>query len=57
MPVSAIEEVGADAVMVGRTAMGNRPYLQPNQPLSLETGEVLPDSPLKLSGPDPDKIS
>ncbi len=37
-----IEEVGADAVMVGRTAMGN-PYIFNQINHYLETGEVLPD--------------
>ncbi|MBF0778228.1 tRNA dihydrouridine synthase DusB [Streptococcus cuniculi] len=37
-----IEEVGADAVMVGRTAMGN-PYIFEQINHYLETGEVLPD--------------
>ena len=37
-----IEEVGADAVMVGRTAMGN-PYIFHQINHYLETGEVLPD--------------
>ena len=37
-----IEEVGADAVMVGRTAMGN-PYIFNQIKHYLETGEVLPD--------------
>ncbi|WP_313093706.1 tRNA dihydrouridine synthase DusB [Streptococcus parasuis] len=36
-----IEEVGADAVMVGRTAMGN-PYIFNQINHYLETGEVLP---------------
>ena len=37
-----IEEVGADAVMVGRTAMGN-PYIFNQINHYLETGEILPD--------------
>ncbi|MTB63606.1 tRNA dihydrouridine synthase DusB [Streptococcus sp. zg-86] len=37
-----IEEVGADAVMVGRTAMGN-PYIFEQINHYLETGEILPD--------------
>ena len=37
-----IEEVGADAVMVGRAAMGN-PYLFNQINHYFETGEVLPD--------------
>ncbi|MBF0818769.1 tRNA dihydrouridine synthase DusB [Streptococcus acidominimus] len=37
-----IEEVGADAVMIGRTAMGN-PYIFEQVNHYLETGEVLPD--------------
>ncbi|MDO4667629.1 MAG: tRNA dihydrouridine synthase DusB [Streptococcus sp.] len=37
-----IEEVGADAVMIGRTAMGN-PYIFHQINHYLETGEVLPD--------------
>lgn len=37
-----IEEVGADAVMVGRTAMGN-PYIFHQINHYLETGEKLPD--------------
>ncbi|MGT2754767.1 tRNA dihydrouridine synthase DusB [Streptococcus ovis] len=37
-----IEEVGADAVMVGRTAMGN-PYIFQQINHYLETGEILPD--------------
>ncbi|KXT77728.1 tRNA dihydrouridine synthase DusB [Streptococcus sp. DD13] len=37
-----IEEVGADAVMIGRTAMGN-PYIFHQITHYLETGQVLPD--------------
>lgn len=37
-----IEEVGADAVMVGRTAMGN-PYIFHQINHYLETGDILPD--------------
>lgn len=37
-----IEEIGADAVMVGRTAMGN-PYIFQQINHYLETGEELPD--------------
>ncbi|CQR25933.1 tRNA-dihydrouridine synthase [Streptococcus varani] len=37
-----IEEVGADAVMVGRTAMGN-PYIFNQINHYLETGQILPD--------------
>ena len=37
-----IEEVGADAVMVGRTAMGN-PYIFNQINHYLETGDILPD--------------
>lgn len=37
-----IEEVGADAVMIGRTAMGN-PYIFEQINHYLETGEILPD--------------
>ncbi len=37
-----VEEVGADAVMVGRTAMGN-PYIFEQINHYLETGEILPD--------------
>lgn len=37
-----IEEVGADAVMVGRAAMGN-PYIFEQINHYLETGEILPD--------------
>lgn len=37
-----IEEVGADAVMIGRTAMGN-PYIFNQINHYLETGEILPD--------------
>lgn len=41
-----IEEVGADAVMVGRTAMGN-PYIFQQINHYLETGQVLPDLTFK----------
>ena len=37
-----IEEVGADAVMIGRAAMGN-PYLFNQINHYFETGEILPD--------------
>lgn len=37
-----IEEIGADAIMVGRTAMGN-PYIFNQINHYLETGQVLPD--------------
>ena len=37
-----IEEVGADAVMIGRAAMGN-PYLFHQINHYFETGEILPD--------------
>ncbi|MGT2950922.1 tRNA dihydrouridine synthase DusB [Streptococcus cuniculi] len=37
-----MEEVGADAVMIGRTAMGN-PYIFEQINHYLETGEILPD--------------
>ena len=41
-----IEEVGADAVMIGRAAMGN-PYLFNQINHYFETGEILPDLPFE----------